>query len=340
LTKILSYYRNRKANVIIIISLIASVVLTNVFIIFSPDNNARFYNAGLTSTVTIGVALVICLIQVYKYKIRVKGFPMQSNTKQSPYYYDNNKMHFSICLFLGLWFVAQFVWIFPYQQTAGVWIADIMWFIGYASFGYFLYSLYYHFFRKEHESLVLILIAIVISTVLVLVLDIIVSILRLLSLQPVNFSILLVTLVYPILDAALIFPAILIFWGVRKRIRNAVIRKEKIDAGVREDETIQSEDNSSSSSSYGLTDTSSITSSIWILLLSIAMILSAIGDTGFAFSTAYGPDSVQRDVWIWNVIYNADHLCLAAALIGYPSFFSFRKRDGSVSYKITANRSH
>jgi hypothetical protein len=53
---------------------------------------------------------------------------------------------------------------------------------------------YYHFFRKEHEPLVLI--AIVISTVLVLLLDIIVSILRLLSAQPVGFSILLATLVY------------------------------------------------------------------------------------------------------------------------------------------------
>ena len=75
--------------------------------------------------------------------------------------------------------------------------------------------------------------------------------------------------------------------------------------------------------SHGLTGASSV----WILLLSIAMMLSAIGDTGFAFSTAYGPDSVQRDVWIWNVIYNADHLFLAAALIGYGSFFSFQKQE-------------
>jgi hypothetical protein len=224
-------------------------------------------------------------------------------------------MHFSICLFLGMWFVAQFVWTFPYQQTAGVWIADIMWFIGYASFGYFLYSLYYHFFRKEHELLVLILIAIVISTILVLVLDIIVSILRLLSDQPVDFSILLSTLVYPILDAALIFLAVLIFWGARKRIdaeKNVAVQEQKPN------EMMQP---------HGLTNTSSI----WILLLSIAMMLSAIGDTGFAFSTAYGPDSVQRDVWIWNVIYNADHLCLAAALIGYGSFFSFRKQDSKSS---------
>lgn len=76
-------------------------------------------------------------------------------------------MHFSICLFLGLWFIAQFVWTFPYQQTAGVWMADMLWFIGYASFSYFLYRLYYHFFRTEHEPLVLVLIAIIISTVLI-----------------------------------------------------------------------------------------------------------------------------------------------------------------------------
>jgi hypothetical protein len=258
---------------------------------------------------------------VYRYKRRVKiSASVELKAKQSPYYYNNDKMHFSICLFLGLWFVAQFVWTFPYQQTAGVWMADILWFIGYASFGYFLYSLYYHFFRTEHEPLVLVLIAVIISTALILVLDIIVSILRLLSAQPVDFSILLSTLVYPILDAALIFPAVLIFWGARKRIaaqKNVAVQEQKTD------EMTQRKAERSSSLPLSLANTSSI----WILLLSIAMMLSAIGDTGFAFSTAYGSDSVQRDVWIWNVIYNADHLCLAAALIGYGSFFSFRKQD-------------
>jgi hypothetical protein len=45
-------------------------------------------------------------------------------------------MHFSIFLLLGLWFTAQVIWIFQYQQSSGVWIADALWFIGYASFGY------------------------------------------------------------------------------------------------------------------------------------------------------------------------------------------------------------
>jgi hypothetical protein len=315
-------YASRTINRIVVTALIAAIVFTNIFVVFSPSEDARFYNAGLTATLTIGVALVICMVQVCRYKRRAKSevrFP-HLNTTESSYYYDNNKMHLSVCLFLGLWFVAQFVWTFPYQQTAGVWIADILWFIGYASFGYFLYSLYYHFFRKEHEPLVLILVAIIIATVLILLLDIIVSILRLISTQPVDFSILLLTLVYPILDAALIFPAVLIFWGARKRI----VTKESaaVEQVWEKDEITQNREDRLYSLSHTLTNTSSI----WIFLLSIGMILSAIGDTGFAFSTAYGPDAVQRDVWIWNVIYNADHLCLAAALIGYGSFFSFGKQ--------------
>jgi hypothetical protein len=318
--KILSY-ENKRSNAVVVAALAVSIVITNTFVILSPNEDTRFRNASITSTITVGVALVICLIQVYRYKARVKSqltSSKQPNAKQPRDYYNNNKMHLSISLFLGLWFVAYVIWTFPYQQQAsGVSIADALWFIGYALFGYFLYSLYYHFFKKEFELLVLVLIAIVISIVLVLVLDIIVSILRLLSTQPVDFSVLLVTLVYPILDGVLIFPAVLIFWGARRsRIKeNAAVQEQKTDIAK------QRERDTSFSSTPGLTSASSI----WVLLLSIAMVLSAIGDTGFAFSTAYGPDSVQRDVWIWDVIYNADHLCLAAALIGYGSFFSFRK---------------
>jgi hypothetical protein len=328
MAKILSY-GNKRSNAVIVAALALSIIITNVFVILTPNENARFYNASITSTITIGVALIICPVQVYRYKKRrarsqhTDLMQTNANTVQpSDYFYDDNKMHLSICLFLGLWFVAHVIWTFPYQQSSEASIADALWFIGYALFGYFLYSLYYHFFKREFEPLVLVLIAIVISIFLILVLDIIVSILRLLSTQPVDFSILLVTLVYPILDAVLIFPAILIFWGARRSSRskeNVTVREQEQE----KDNAIQRERDTSFSFPHGLTSGSSI----WLLLLSIAMGLSAIGDTGFAFSTAYGPDSVQRDVWIWDVIYNADHLCLAAAVIGYGSFFSLRRSD-------------
>jgi hypothetical protein len=100
-----------------------------------------------------------------------------------------------------------------------------------------------------------------------------------------------------------------------------------------EDTTIQEQKPAEAKQAEGKTSFSSSLvagdSSIWILLLSIAIMLSTIGDTGLAYSAAYGPDTVQRDVWIWNIIWNADHLCLAAALIGYRHFFSF---NGQNSY--------
>ena len=110
---------------------------------------------------------------------------------------------------LVFWLAAQVIWLSQYQLIASYSIADALWFVGYTSFGYFLYSLYYHFFRKEFEPFVLILIAIIIVIILVFVLDIILSTLRLLSTQKIDLSIVLVTLVYPILDAVVIFPTVL-----------------------------------------------------------------------------------------------------------------------------------
>jgi uncharacterized membrane protein len=88
MAKILFYENNKRDNAIVVAALIVSIVITNIFVIFSPDKNIRFYNAGMTATITIGVALVICLIQVYRYKKRVKmTASLQSYAKQASYYY-------------------------------------------------------------------------------------------------------------------------------------------------------------------------------------------------------------------------------------------------------------
>ena len=95
-------------------------------------------------------------------------------------------MHCSICLFLALWFAAHAIWTFQYQQSSAFSIDDVLWFVGYGLFGYFLYSLYYYFFRREFEPFLLILIGIIIVIVLVFIIDIIVSTLRLLSNQTMD----------------------------------------------------------------------------------------------------------------------------------------------------------
>jgi bacteriorhodopsin len=77
------------------------------------------------------------------------------------------------------------------------------------------------------------LVAIIIAIALIFVLDTIVSILRLLSTQTVDLSVTLVTLVYPVLDAVLFFPAVLIFWAVRRRmstsrLKGTAIQEQKL----------------------------------------------------------------------------------------------------------------
>jgi hypothetical protein len=57
------------------------------------------------------------------------------------------------------------------------------------------------------------------------------------------------------------------------------------------------------------------------------MILAAIANSGFAYTSAYNPVSVQKDVWMWDILYNSVYLWLASALIGYLHFFFFNRID-------------
>jgi hypothetical protein len=189
--------------------------------------------------------------------------------------------------------------------------------MGYASFGYFLYSLYYHFFRNEFEPFILILVAVIILIPVIFIVDTIVSTLRLLSTQTVDVWVVIKNAAYPTLDAVMIFPTVIMFWGARRiarRHKNSIEEEQKL-----EQET--SEKDNKSPSSYLVSNDASI----YILLLFIAMMLSAAGDTGFAYTSAFDITTVQDYVWMWNILYNSDHLCLAAAVVGYRHLFSFSK---------------
>ena len=321
MTKILPYRNKRDNIIIVIVLLITSIVITNSFIIFSPDEDSRFYFSGLTSSFTVAVGLVISIVMVYRYKISIKKQKemqrvlLNRNDDINPHhYYDNNKIHLSICLFFAFWLVASVNWIFEDQEAPGVLIADILYYLGYASFGYFVYSLYYHFFRREFEPFILILIGVLILVPLIFIVDTIVSTLRLLSTQTVDISLVVVNASYPILDAIVIFPIALMFWGVRR------ISSRRKNTAPEEKESNEKGKSPSSVFVSG-------TTSIWVLLLLVAMVLSAAGDSGFAYTSAFDVTTVQNYIWIWNVLYNSDHLCLAAALIGYRHFFSFNRLD-------------
>lgn len=326
MAKILSYKSmSKKENVIVIVLLATSIIVTNSFIIFLPNENSRFYISGLISTAAIGVALVIAVIVVWRYKRGIKKkeeekqqvFSQQdADTRSHHYYYDDNKMHLSICLFLLSWFSASVIWTLADNQSAEIVIADALYYMGYASFGYFLYSLYYHFFRNEFEPFILVLVAVIILIPVIFIVDTIVSTLRLLSTQTVDVWVVVKNAAYPTLDAVMIFPTVIMFWGARRitrRHKNSMEEEQKLEQEISEKDT--------SPSDYLVSNSASL----YILLLFIAMMLSAAGDTGFAYTSAFDITTVQDYVWMWNILYNSDHLCLAAAVVGYRHLFSFGK---------------
>ena len=70
--KILTSHEDKRVNLIVIITLIAFILITNSFIIFSPDEKSRFYFSALTSTLTLGAALVVSIVMIYRFKRDVK----------------------------------------------------------------------------------------------------------------------------------------------------------------------------------------------------------------------------------------------------------------------------
>ena len=225
---------------------------------------------------------------VHKYKINVDQFVShQSHVRE-------NTMHFSICIFLGLWFVAQLTWSFYQQQSPEPSVVDLLWLIGYVLFGYFLYSVLY-ILRKELEANHIAIIAVIVTISLTYIILIILSISSLLAIQKQAISVTMLAFVYPILDAILLVPAVLIFW-IRK---NSVMSYRKSSAEQKEDIS-------------------------WILL-SLSMILFAIADSGYAYTTALNVTTLQNEIWVWNIFYNCGYILLAGALTGNSIFLAMTK---------------
>jgi uncharacterized membrane protein len=164
---------------------------------------------------------------------------------------------------------------------------------------------------RNLSPFVLILISLIILVRLIILFDVMVSTMRLLSAQTLDISVVIVNAAYPILDAVLIFPIAIIFWIVSSR-------RTKLKNETNEEHEIKGKDKSTTTSSFAYRS-----AFVWILFLFIAVILSAAGDIGVVYTSAYDVTTVQNYIWIWNILYNSDHLCLAAALIGYKYFFFF-----------------
>ena len=281
------FYRN------LIILLIGSIIVTNSFIIFS-NNDGRVFFIDITINITAAIALGLALITVYRQK--TDGL--------------YGKTYASLALGLALWFIAELVWAYfelalniitPFPS-----IADAFWLAGYGFFAYHLYRIYNFIASKQTiRPVVVIIVSVATAIIFGYIVGMTINIAESSDGQNKHQNhmiLLLVSIAYPILDAVLIVPAILILWSVR--------------AGQ-------------------------LASAHWTLL-ALALLFTAVADSGFGYfavlniDTAqevkwkweilYNMNKVKEVEWIWDILYNATYLSIAAALCWHNYFFIFDER--------------
>ena len=184
----------------VILILVGFIILVNAFIFLSPTSTRVIYT-NLTINVTAATALCAAIIVLVR-QIRVHS--------------EYSKTFGFLAVGLGLWFTAEITWTY-YQLGLGVEtpfpsLADMFWLAGYAPLTYHLYRIYNTVTKKVTDRDTIIVISAIVAAILAFLLYLVFS----LSIQPQDMLELIINLAYPILDAMLLIPAIVILWSFRR----------------------------------------------------------------------------------------------------------------------------
>jgi hypothetical protein len=255
----------------VILTLIGFIILVNSFIFLSSISTRVIYT-NLTINVTAAIALSAALIVLFR-QIRVHS--------------QYSKTFGFLAVGVSLWFTAEIIWTY-YQLGLGVEtpfpsLADLFWLAGYAPLTYHLYRIYTTVTMKVTDRDTMIVISSMVAAVLAFLLYLVFSI----SEQHQGVLELIINLAYPVLDAILLIPAIVILWSFRR-----------------------------GEPAY----------THWVMI-SLFIIFVTVADIGFDYALAVDEDSASQQEWIWDMFYNAGYLSIAGALFWYNRYLILTKNN-------------
>ena len=253
----------------VILILVGFIILVNAFIFLSSTSTRVIYT-NLTINVTAATALCAAIIVIFR-QIRAHS--------------QYSKTFGFLVIGLGLWFTAELIWAY-YQLGLGIEtpfpsLADLFWLAGYAPLTYHLYRIYKTVTMKVTDRDTMIVISSLVAAVLAFLLYLVFSI----SDQHQSAPELIINLAYPVLDAILLIPAIVILWSFRR-----------------------------GEPAY----------THWVMI-SLFIIFVTVADIGFDYALAVDEDSASQQEWIWDMFYNAGYLSLAGALFWYNRYLVLTK---------------
>jgi len=254
----------------VILILVGFIILVNAFIFLSSTSTRVIYT-NLTINVTAATALCAAIIVLFR-QIRAHS--------------QYSKTFGFLVVGLGLWFTAELIWAY-YQLGLGIEtpfpsLADAFWLLGYVPLTYHLYRIYDTVTKKVTDKDTMVVVSAMIAAVLVFLLYLIFG----LSDQHQGVLELIINLAYPVLDAILLIPAIVILWSFRR-----------------------------SEPAY----------THWVMI-SLFIIFVTVADIGFDYALAVDEDSANQQEWVWDMFYNAGYLSIAGALFWYNRYLGLTKK--------------
>ena len=248
----------------VILTLVGFIILVNSFIFLSSIQTRVVYT-NLTINVTAATALIAGMIVLIR-QIRVRS--------------QYTRAFSFLAAGLILWFTAEFLWTY-YQLGQGIEtpfpsLADAFWLAGYVPLACHLYYIYNTVTRKVIGGHMLAILSSIVAAMLAFLLYLTFGI----SGQQQGMVELVINLTYPILDAILLIPAIVVLWSFRK-----------------------------GEPAY----------THWVMI-SLFIVFVTVADIGFDYALAVNEESASQQEWIWDMFYNAGYLSIAGALFWYNRY--------------------
>ena len=255
----------------VILTLVSFIIFVNAFIFLSSISTRVIYT-NLTINVTAAIALCAAIIVLVR-QIKVHS--------------QYSKTFGFLTVGVGLWFTAEIIWTY-YQLGLGIEtpfpsLADAFWLAGYVPLTYHLYRIYNTVTMKVTGGDMMVVMSVMVAAVLAFLLYLIFG----LSGQHQDMLELTINLAYPVLDAILLIPAIVILWSFRK-----------------------------GEPAY----------THWVMI-SLFIIFIAVADIGFDYALAADEDTASQQEWIWDMFYNAGYLSIAGALFWYNRYLVLTKNS-------------
>jgi ABC-type branched-subunit amino acid transport system substrate-binding protein len=191
------------------LGLVLAIIISDSFIYFAEIKTKAFYSSWIIS-INASTAAALAIFVVYRH--------MQQRS-HNPQDHHHSKSHVALAIGLSLWLCADLIWaiyeivleIVPPVPSA----ADFVWLSAYGFLAYYLYTTYIEFHKRFNFNTRILITSIIGCGIFLTYIITLTTGLSVLS-SPRGIAMFAVIIAYPIMDAVLMVPAIVILVNFRK----------------------------------------------------------------------------------------------------------------------------